>query len=67
METSLIDLMNIGNAVEKLGAERVLFGSDMPESDLSLELQKLEMVDMDPHSRQRVMHDSAMELWGRRS
>jgi uncharacterized protein len=65
LETSLIDLMNIGNAVEKLGAERVLFGSDAPESNLSLELRKLEMVEMSASDRRRVMHDNAAALWGK--
>jgi uncharacterized protein len=66
LDTSLIDLMNIANAVEKVGAERVLFGSDVPESDLSLELQKMDMVEISPQDRQRVMYDNAMNLWGRR-
>jgi len=30
LETSLIDIMNIQNAIEKVGAERILFGSDYP-------------------------------------
>jgi predicted TIM-barrel fold metal-dependent hydrolase len=64
-ETSLIDLMNIGNAVAKLGPERVLFGSDAPESDLALELQKMDMVEMSPAARRLVMHDNAMALFGR--
>ena len=28
LETSLIDIMNIQNAIEKVGAERILFGSE---------------------------------------
>jgi predicted TIM-barrel fold metal-dependent hydrolase len=66
LETSLIDLMNIANAVEKVGAKRILFGSDAPESDLALELQKMDLVTMEPDDRRRIMHDNAMLLWGKR-
>ncbi len=54
LETSLIDIMNIQNAIEKVGAERILFGSDCPESDLSLELEKIAMVDMNDEARRRT-------------
>jgi uncharacterized protein len=66
LDTSLIDLMNVGNAVEKVGAARVLFGSDAPESDLDLELQKLAMVEMSAEDRRRILYDNAMRLWRKR-
>ncbi len=66
LETSLIDQMNIANAVEKVGPRRILFGSDVPESDLSLEIEKLGMVPMGPDDRRQIMHDNAMTLWGGR-
>jgi predicted TIM-barrel fold metal-dependent hydrolase len=66
LETSLIDQMNIANAVEKVGPGRILFGSDVPESDLSLEIEKLGMVAMGEDDRRRIMHDNAMALWGGR-
>lgn len=67
LETSLIDSMNILNAIKQVGASRVLFGSDIPESDLGLELEKMAMTDMTPDERQLVMHDNAAALWGGRS
>jgi len=66
LETSLIDPMNIANAIQKVGPRRILFGSDSPESDLSLEIEKLAMVPMGPDQRRRIMHDNAPALWGGR-
>lgn len=66
LETSLIDPMNIANAIQKVGPRRILFGSDSPESDLSLEIEKLAMVPMGSDQRRRIMHDNAPALWGGR-
>ena len=63
LETSLIDIMNIQNAIEKVGADRIRFGSDYPESDLSLELEKMSMVDMDDDSRRRILGANAQKVW----
>ncbi len=63
LETSLIDIMNIQNAIEKVGAERILFGSDYPESDLSLELEKIAMVDMNDEARRCILGANAQKVW----
>ena len=65
LETSLIDIMSIQNAIEKVGAERILFGSDYPESDLSLELEKISMIDMDDmngEARRRILGANAQKV-----
>lgn len=64
LETSLIDIMNIQTAIEKLGARRLLFGSDFPESDLSLELEKISMLEMSDADRALVLGANAREVWG---
>ena len=63
LETSLIDIMNIQNAIAKVGAERILLGSDYPESDLSLELEKISMIDMDDDTRRRILGANAQKVW----
>jgi predicted TIM-barrel fold metal-dependent hydrolase len=65
LETSLIDIMNISDAIEKVGAERLIFGSDFPESDLSLEIEKMSLIEMTDSDRQKIMRDNALELWER--
>jgi predicted TIM-barrel fold metal-dependent hydrolase len=67
LETSLIDIMNIATALERVGAARLLFGSDHPESDLALEIEKMTLVDMSPDQRVRVMRTNAETLWGGRA
>ena len=63
LETSLIDIMNIQTAIEKVGAHRILFGSDFPESDLGLELEKIMMIDMDDEARGYILGRNAEKSW----
>ena len=55
--------MNIRTAIEKVGADRILFGSDFPESDLSLELEKMSLVEMTGDERRRILGENAAKLW----
>ena len=64
LDTSLIDIMNIADALERVGPERILFGSDFPESDLMLEIDKMTMIDMGDEQRRQIMADNAVVLWG---
>lgn len=63
LETSLIDIMNIQTAIEKVGAHRILFGSDFPESDLSLELEKISMLELSDDAKSRILGANAQQLW----
>jgi len=63
LETSLIDIINIRTAIEKVGADRILFGSDFPESDLALELEKMSLVEMTGDERRRILGENAAKLW----
>jgi predicted TIM-barrel fold metal-dependent hydrolase len=67
LETSLIDIMNIAHAIERVGARRILFGSDFPETDLSLEVEKMEMLEIGEAQRRSIMSDNALALWGGRT
>lgn len=67
LETSLIDIMNIRSALERIGPTRVLFGSDYPESELSLEIEKMAMLEMTAGQRDLVMGQNALNLWSGRS
>jgi predicted TIM-barrel fold metal-dependent hydrolase len=67
LETSLIDIMNIATAIEKVGSRRILFGSDYPESDLGLEVEKMSLLEMKGDERHRIMSANALALWGRSS
>lgn len=66
LETSLSDVANIANAVEKVGPERILFGSDFPESSLSLEIEKMATMEISDQHRRQIMNDNALTLWGGR-
>jgi hypothetical protein len=63
LETSLIDIMSIRTALDKVGAGRILFGSDFPESDLALELEKMSLLDMTAEDRARVLGGNAERLF----
>ena len=53
--------------VERKGAmDSMEIVVEVTDKIFSLELQKMGMVEMSPQDRQRVMHDNALNLWGRR-
>lgn len=54
----------IRTAVERVGAERVIFGSDGPVSSPSLERQKVVIAGLGEHGAQLVMGDNAATLLG---
>lgn len=49
-------------AVDRLGAERVLFGTEYPLQHPEVELTKLRALDLDPVTRQQVMWHNAERL-----
>jgi uncharacterized protein len=51
-------------AVERLGPERVVFGSEYPVSGFEVELAKLRSLDLDPDSWRQVMWGNACRLLG---
>ncbi|MCD6352093.1 MAG: amidohydrolase family protein [Armatimonadetes bacterium] len=51
-------------AVDTLGAERLLFGSDGPLIHPLIELAKIEVLDLDEEQRRLILHDNAAALLG---
>ncbi len=52
------------SAVDLLGAERLLFGSDGPLIHPRIELAKIACLDLKPDQRRRILHDNAVSLLG---
>lgn len=49
-------------AVDTLGAERVVYGSDMPPANPHVELKKIEVLDLTDNQRERILYQNAVEL-----
>lgn len=52
----------IQNAVDELGAERVIYGSDMPPGNPIVELQKIEVLDLTDEQRKQILWQNIAEL-----
>jgi uncharacterized protein len=63
LETSGVSMHSkINEAVEKVGEERVVFGSDFPFHDHSVELQKVKVAGLTEHQRESVLYRNAKNL-----
>ncbi len=63
LETSGVSMHSkIREAVERVGEERVVFGSDYPFHDYSVELQKVKVAGLTRRQREMVLHDNAGRL-----
>jgi len=51
-------------AVEQLGAERVLYGSDVPIRDFGVALSRITGSRLDAAAKQRILYENAKELLG---
>lgn len=51
-------------AVQKLGAERLIFGSNMPKGDLEVELVKIECVELNPQQKELVLGGNIARILG---
>lgn len=68
LETSAMPYPNkITEAVQRIGAERVIFGSDGPVCSPALERQKVVMAQLSPAQEARVLGLNAMTLLGIKS
>jgi uncharacterized protein len=54
----------VRKAVDRLGAEKVLFGSDAPCCDIRLEILKVKLADLTPEQEQLVMCDNYAKIMG---
>ncbi len=64
VETSCAWRQIVQEAVDRLGADRLLFGSAYPRSRPELEIDKIRSLDLIPGDRQKVLCDNARTLWG---
>lgn len=65
LETSATPHVNlIREAIEVLGAERVIYASDGPGCDPSIERKKVEMIGMSEADRQRIFSANILRLMG---
>jgi predicted TIM-barrel fold metal-dependent hydrolase len=62
LETSFVYVAIINQALEKIGSERIIFGSDMPRSDLVMELAKFKDVEMTDRARKRIFSGNIMRI-----
>jgi len=62
VETSLIGTPTLHAVIEAVGADRVLFGSDVPESSLALELEKIALMNLDAATERSVLGATVLRL-----
>lgn len=63
LETSGVSMHSkIREAVERVGEERVVFGSDYPFHDYSVELQKVKVAELNQRQMTKVLHENATRL-----
>jgi predicted TIM-barrel fold metal-dependent hydrolase len=51
-------------AVEQLGADRILYGSDAPIRDFGVAIARITGSRLDPATKQKILHDNAAALLG---
>lgn len=52
----------IQDAVDEIGAERVVYGSDMPPANPVVELKKVEVLDLTDEQRERILWRNAADM-----
>jgi uncharacterized protein len=60
-QTTGVDVRTIQWAVDQLGPERVVFGSDFPFFTVEDELKKIQQLDIDDDARARILSGNALE------
>jgi predicted TIM-barrel fold metal-dependent hydrolase len=60
-QTTGVDVRTIHWAVDHLGPERVVFGSDFPFFTVEDELKKIQQLDIDEAGRDRLLSGNALE------
>lgn len=62
LETSLIDGDMVASAIRTLGAERLIFGSDVPWSVPKVEIEKIASLDVYRDDINKVLYKNAGRL-----
>jgi predicted TIM-barrel fold metal-dependent hydrolase len=61
---SMIWGKGIGNAINRVGAERVMFGSGEPRDSLAAALRRIERLELADEVRRAVMAENARRVFG---
>ncbi|HID26656.1 MAG TPA: amidohydrolase [Methanosarcinales archaeon] len=62
IESSFASLIVLKKILIKLGAERIIFGSDLPYSHPKIELAKLEILELSPSDKKKILSDNILNL-----
>jgi uncharacterized protein len=62
LETSTGSFLNIQEAVKKVGAGKVIFGSEFPLAHPANELQKIMLLDLPEHEREKILGGNIVDL-----
>jgi len=62
LETSLGNYMHILETVKRAGASKVIFGSEYPLSHPAVELQKILLLEISEHDREKILGENIREL-----
>lgn len=52
------------DAIDSIGADRIVYGSDQPAANPHVELQKIEVLDISPEQKQKILYKNIMHLIG---
>lgn len=52
----------IQDAIDRIGADRVIYGSDQPAANPQVELEKIEVLDITERQRRKILCENAAEL-----
>ena len=64
LDTSCVPGSAVRQAVEEIGAERIIFGSGYPRSMPRLEVDKIRSLELDSNNLYKIMCGNASSLWG---
>ncbi len=62
LETSFVYVAIINQALKKLGSERIIFGSDVPRSNIMMELAKFKDVEITEQTRKRIFSENIIRI-----
>ncbi len=66
-DTSLSSVSTLQRFVEVIGADRIIFGSDLPFSTMSIELEKIMRLEIDKRETEKILHRNIERLCRLRS
>jgi len=64
-ETSIATVNTIGSLIKKIGASRVIFGSDSPVSCQQLELEKIKLIGLSQDEERKILGGNISDLLGK--